>query len=296
MTAPPRRGLTHVAVGVLVRDDGHVLLADRPHGKPYAGYWEFPGGKIEEGERVCHALERELREELGIEIAGSVPWLTFEYDYPHARVELQFRIVRRWRGAPHPREGQRLRFVDPTRELPQPLLPAAIQPLRWLLLPRSILVGATQKTSAATPSGVGPGAAPESGSRLIVDADGCCLGGGSSGESDSAAIRDGSDRLDAAPAAGIVGQATESAALGITAKRWKGAWVESEHDLLRAWLEACDFVLVSSMRLAERLRVSPGPLPAYVPKRHPPTRLATDAAGAAVRWIALHRADRDSTD
>ncbi|HSW33285.1 MAG TPA: NUDIX domain-containing protein, partial [Steroidobacteraceae bacterium] len=94
---PTRRRVTRVAVGVLIRDDGCVLLADRPIGKPYAGYWEFPGGKIEPGEDVSAALERELGEELGIEIGRSVPWVTFEFDYPHAYVELQFRFVRRWR-------------------------------------------------------------------------------------------------------------------------------------------------------------------------------------------------------
>jgi 8-oxo-dGTP diphosphatase len=119
-----------------------VLLADRPEGKPYAGYWEFPGGKIEADEAVEQALERELQEELDIAIGPSRPWVTFEFDYPHAYVELQFRLVCRWRGEPRPSEGQRLRFVDPRRELPQPLLPAAVPALRWLLLPSTIIIAA----------------------------------------------------------------------------------------------------------------------------------------------------------
>jgi 8-oxo-dGTP diphosphatase len=128
------RKITHVAVGVLVRNDGAVLLADRPHGKPYAGYWEFPGGKIEAGETVTQALARELHEELGIDIAAALPWVTFEHDYPHAYVRLHFCRVFEWRGTPHAREGQRIEFVAPDGELPAPLLPAAVPALRWLKL------------------------------------------------------------------------------------------------------------------------------------------------------------------
>lgn len=112
-----------------------MLLADRPVGKPYAGYWEFPGGKIEAGEDVQQALARELHEELGIDIGHALPWFVFEYDYPHAYVRLHFRRVFAWRGTPHAREGQQLAFFDPRGELPQPLLPAAVPALRWLALP-----------------------------------------------------------------------------------------------------------------------------------------------------------------
>lgn len=128
------RPITEVAVGVLVRADGAVLLADRPAGKPYAGYWEFPGGKIEHAETVAAALARELHEELGVSIGASLPWVTFEYDYPHAYVRLHFCRIFDWRGTPHAREGQRLDFFDPAATLPQPLLPAAIPALRWLTL------------------------------------------------------------------------------------------------------------------------------------------------------------------
>jgi 8-oxo-dGTP diphosphatase len=121
---------------VLLRPDGAVLLADRPAGKPYAGYWEFPGGKIEPGEDVQQALARELNEELGIDIGQALPWFVFEYDYPHAYVRLHFRRVFGWRGTPHAREGQQLAFFNPAAsELPQPLLPAAVPALRWLTLP-----------------------------------------------------------------------------------------------------------------------------------------------------------------
>ena len=133
--APAARKVTEVAVGVLLRPDDAVLLADRPSGKPYAGYWEFPGGKIEPGETVEHALARELHEELGIDIGPADPWVTFEFDYPHAFVRLHFCRVRRWHGTPHGREGQRLRFFGPREEHPAPLLPAAVPALRWLALP-----------------------------------------------------------------------------------------------------------------------------------------------------------------
>ncbi len=137
MSEAPRaqRAVTEVAVGVLLRADGAALLADRPAGKPYAGYWEFPGGKIEPGESVAHALARELREELGVDIGDAVPWVRFDFDYPHAYVRLHFCRVWQWRGAPHAREGQRLQFIRPDQSLPQPLLPAAVPALRWLALP-----------------------------------------------------------------------------------------------------------------------------------------------------------------
>lgn len=296
MTAPTRRGLTHVAVGVLLRTDGCVLLADRPRGKPYAGYWEFPGGKIEEGEPVCRALERELHEELGIEIAGSAPWVTFEYDYPHAQVRLQFRIVRRWRGEPHPREGQRLCFVDPAGPSPQPLLPAAVPALRWLLLPRSIQVGAKQETSTGAASNARGTATPESMPSLVVEAGCDRLGDGSSRESDSAEIRARAGRVETESAAGDIAGAIYLAASGHEGTHWKGAWVDSKHDLQRAAREGCDFALVRSTRLAERLKVSPGPLPAYVPVNRLPTCDAPDAVGASSHWIELHRTDCDFAD
>ena len=129
------RGIVDVAVGVLIRGDGRFLLASRPAGKPYAGYWEFPGGKLETGEAVAHALARELREELGIEIGAAHPWVVREFEYPHAHVRLHFRRVFEWQGSPHAREGQQLKFAALT-DLPDgPLLPATIPVLRWLDLP-----------------------------------------------------------------------------------------------------------------------------------------------------------------
>ena len=88
----PDRPVTEVAVAVVIDpQSGKFLLGSRPEGKPYAGYWEFPGGKLEKGESVHEALVRELREELDLTITDSVPWFVMEHDYPHAYVRLHFR-------------------------------------------------------------------------------------------------------------------------------------------------------------------------------------------------------------
>lgn len=127
--------MLEVAVGVLVRADGAVLFGQRRAGKPYAGWWEFPGGKLEPGERVEQALARELREELGIEVRRSLPWVLREHVYPHAHVRLSFRRVVEWEGTPRAREGQALAWRRPDAVDLAPLLPAAIPVLGWLRLP-----------------------------------------------------------------------------------------------------------------------------------------------------------------
>ena len=91
---------------MLQRPDGSFLLAQRPPGKIWSGYWEFPGGKIEAGETPYHALVRELREELGIEVETAYPWITRVFTYPHATVRLNFFRVTAWSGELHPHEGQ----------------------------------------------------------------------------------------------------------------------------------------------------------------------------------------------
>src|SRR4051812_31913418 len=100
------RSVVDVAVGVLIQSDGKFLLTSRPQGKPYAGYWEFPGGKLEAGETVEKALERELHEELGIRIGAVKPWKVELVDYPHALVRLHFCKVFEWSGALEMREAQ----------------------------------------------------------------------------------------------------------------------------------------------------------------------------------------------
>jgi len=124
-----------VAAAVVRQADGRVLFAERPPGKPWAGYWEFPGGRIEPGEVPLAALRRELHEELGIELAAATPWITLVYAYPEKTVRLHFYRVSRWHGTPHGREGQRLSWEQPQAVTVEPLLPANATVLRALNLP-----------------------------------------------------------------------------------------------------------------------------------------------------------------
>ncbi|MGE3924094.1 MAG: Nudix family hydrolase, partial [Lautropia sp.] len=127
--------LTEVAVGVVLRGDGAVLIGQRLAGKPYAGWWEFPGGKFEPGEDAGRALARELDEELGIAVQASEPWVVREHVYPHAHVRLHFRRVVRWSGTVRAREGQAFVWCHPDAVEVGPLLPAALAPVGWLGLP-----------------------------------------------------------------------------------------------------------------------------------------------------------------
>lgn len=128
-------GTVDVAVAVIMEPGGACLLAERPAGKVYAGYWEFPGGKIEPGETVAAALAREIAEELGLVVRSSVPWLTRRHTYPHAEVRLHFRRVFDWSGVPHGREGQRFAWQTLDRFSVEPMLPANGPILRALGLP-----------------------------------------------------------------------------------------------------------------------------------------------------------------
>ena len=121
------RPVTEVAVGILLNSENRYLLGQRPEGKPYEGYWELPGGKIEQGESVFDALKRELQEELGIEITSSKELTVLEHDYPHAYVRLHVSIIRDWLGVPRGCEGQQLSWQKISEEGPsvEPLLPAA---------------------------------------------------------------------------------------------------------------------------------------------------------------------------
>ena len=292
----PRRKVTRVAVGVLMRADGGVLLADRPVGKPYAGYWEFPGGKIEPGEDAAAALARELHEELGIDIGPSVPWVTFEFDYPHAYVELQFRRVHQWRGEPHSREGQRLRFVDPAGELPRPLLPAAVPALRWLLLPQVALVITPRDVPALADGteGFDLATADRAARIVVLDADWRL-------ESHRAALAElrsatggrhwllaaGTGAQEAAGTSGVVLEADALKQTGESAVGWRGAWVDREEDLRIASTAGCDFVLVRSANVAEKLRSSPAALPAFLPQLRPSDRGDPGGCSEHGCWIDL---------
>lgn len=128
-----------VSAAILLREtDGasEYLLAQRPPDKVYAGYWEFPGGKLEAGESFRDALVRELHEELGIEIEQAAPWLCREFTYPHARVRLKFFRVTNWRGDIHPHEHTGIVWTR-LGETPTvtPVLPANGPILRALALP-----------------------------------------------------------------------------------------------------------------------------------------------------------------
>jgi len=149
-TAHAARTIVDVAVGVIVRPDGQVLLGNRPEGKPWSGWWELPGGKIEPGETVLTALARELDEEIGIRVTQATPWITYVHTYPKNTVRLYFCRVSGWEGEPHGRENQALCWLSPSEALTrEDLLPATYPPLRWLQLPERYLISAV-----ATPDGV----------------------------------------------------------------------------------------------------------------------------------------------
>jgi 8-oxo-dGTP diphosphatase len=120
----------NVAVGILMKANGDVLLGQRPEGKPYAGYWEFPGGKVEEGEAILDALKREFMEELGVKIISAEPWCGVEHIYPHAHVRLHFYISRVWSGEPQSLEGQAFAWQGTVAV--EPLLPATIPLLEFI--------------------------------------------------------------------------------------------------------------------------------------------------------------------
>ena len=141
--------MIEVAAAVLQRPDGAFLLAQRPAGKVYAGYWEFPGGKIEPGEAADAALARELHEELGIDTGEAYPWLTRVYTYPHGTVRLQFFRVYEWQGEPHPREDQAISWQQPGASMAAPMLPANAPILAALALPDEYAVTNAAQYGAA---------------------------------------------------------------------------------------------------------------------------------------------------
>jgi 8-oxo-dGTP diphosphatase len=280
---PHSRPVTEVAVGVLVRADGGVLLADRPSGKPYAGYWEFPGGKVEDGETVAQALARELDEELGVQVRASTPWVVMEYDYPHAYVRLHFRRVTEWTGTPRSVEGQQLRFVLPGHRAPAPLLPAAVPAMRWIQLPTVTGMSPQDHTTSATAT------------KWLADV----LGRGLRQVIWRAPLLVGEAREDAERACRALAQshgarlllppgeraeAGERAPAGVgephmpacyldapalraivhrPAADWLGAGVTNAKDLARAVALGCDFAVLESADATDLLAAAP--LPVYLP-------------------------------
>lgn len=139
-----------VAVGVLIAPDGQFLLTSRPAGKVYAGYWEFPGGKLEAGETVEQALKRELQEELGISIGPAQPWRVELVDYAHALVRLHFCKVFRWTGDFQMREQQAMAWQSLPVQV-APVLPGTVPVLRWFAEERGHS-GATHSSTTSTTS------------------------------------------------------------------------------------------------------------------------------------------------
>ena len=137
--------IVEVAAAVLLRDDAQeFLLAQRPPGKVYAGYWEFPGGKLEVGESIRDALVRELWEELGIRVTEATPWLVREFTYPHATVRLNFWRVTAWEGEigiTAPLEHSAVAWQRRGQaETVSPMLPANAPILKALALPDTLCI------------------------------------------------------------------------------------------------------------------------------------------------------------
>jgi 8-oxo-dGTP diphosphatase len=128
-------------VGVLIQPDGQFLLTSRPPGKVYAGYWEFPGGKLESGESVEEALRRELQEEIGITIGAVHPWKVEMVDYPHALVRLNFCKVFDWQGELQMHEGQMYAWQSLPVQV-APVLPGTVPVLAWFAQERDTLTAA----------------------------------------------------------------------------------------------------------------------------------------------------------
>lgn len=157
-----------VAAGLVLKSDGQLLLAQRPGDKPWSGWWELPGGKIEPGETSEQALARELNEELGIVVTHATPWVTYTHEYPETIVRLAFYRVTGWTGDPSGLEGQAIAWTD-SQGIPDvaPLLPATHAPLRWLKLPDRYLITSIVRPAQLAESMTRLAAAIDTGVRLI---------------------------------------------------------------------------------------------------------------------------------
>ena len=134
LTQMPRQNIVLVAACALIDPDGRVLVAQRPPGKSMAGLWEFPGGKVEAGERPEQALIRELQEELAIVVneACLAPFTFASHAYPDFHLLMPLYLCRRWDGVIAPQEGQVVKWVLP-RDLHSYPMPAADVPLIAML-------------------------------------------------------------------------------------------------------------------------------------------------------------------
>ncbi len=116
--------MTRVAAGILRDQSGRVLIAERTGDHLFAGLWEFPGGKLKEGEESLSALSRELGEELGIEIVDQALFMSLEHDYPDRSVSIDFYLIEHWLNTPESRDGQELKWIRPDELTEELLLPA----------------------------------------------------------------------------------------------------------------------------------------------------------------------------
>ena len=121
-----------VAVAGILQREGTFLAVERPKGKVMAGYWEFPGGKIEPGELPEEALVRELAEELGILVVRADFWRSITHTYPHGRIMLHVFFVPSFEGEPTSLENQTLRWITPHEALTLKFLPADLPLVREL--------------------------------------------------------------------------------------------------------------------------------------------------------------------
>ena len=124
----------HVVAGALYDSRGRVLITQRPPGKALAGRWEFPGGKLQDGEEPCAGLVRELREELGVHVESAEPLMRYDVTYPGRTVTLDMWIVTAWRGEVTGLDGQAWKWVEPAQlsaedilEADQPIVAALAQ-------------------------------------------------------------------------------------------------------------------------------------------------------------------------
>lgn len=139
--------LVNVAVAVIQREDGFVLMAERPYGKESAGFWEFPGGEFELGESAEQAIAREIYEELGIKPKVAYPWIRYKYTYPNKYVKLHVFRIFTWEGMPFGREGQRISWEDSDAIMVSPILPANNHILEVIKLPLLYIITNTGQSS-----------------------------------------------------------------------------------------------------------------------------------------------------
>lgn len=141
--------ITDVAVAIFLKPDGSFLLSSRPEGKPYPGYWEFPGGKIEPGESVLDALKRELVEELDVVITHATPWFSFLMRYTHAHVRLHCWRVHAWHGEMRGMEAQQFAWQRLEMVTVAPTLPGCVPIFNALALPDIYAITNAQEMGAA---------------------------------------------------------------------------------------------------------------------------------------------------